>query len=1023
MTDFSTPQYTFSPDTVISHHDYELRIQKRISSGLTGEVYRGELLTDTGLVDVAVKVMRSLEFAQAYKFFQGEGITLGRLMDEERKWNELEEQNPSIKVAPIYYGMSEHDGHPYLVMEFIPGQPIPKLLEKRGKLSEAQTAQIAWQFYHLLDILHQKLRQTYLDLKFDNLWWVENGNTGYLKVTDLGTMDDISNKDEAARLRSIQRDLLLSAVYLCAMQTGHIIHYSYGELREQAAPTLNKANLSWGMRQLLRALLHPNSNARPKAAIEVVARLKWLVDCWEKDTTALIGIARNNLSRATETAIESDRDRFANQARVALGVLEQKLQDGLTPETRAMIEQVDEILKKGDYLQRGRALIEGRSYPQAREVFEKGFDWSDDPAVLRRWATLAHIAEASPSEMFDAFRDEFFVILNLMQSGDFNAAQKRLNELTQFNGDKGYRSLVAECEIQLALGSASEFRARSDYQNAADAYREAIDLQSQILYQKQFQANEIGDLRPLAEEMELQLNSEGKSLSLMRSAMDKFASGGEAFEDVEVAYSLTPNSQIFIAALVETLKVTITQNRFGVALRLSEVGLRNFPPNAELETARALALGFWQVDQSILNRDYHAAIQHIKEIWSNPNCQTNDATRSTIEKLLVRLEDEAGKTQCSICASTAADIARLLDNPERAERIDKAAFEYSQVYETAAQKLVDQQIAWATSLLYLNDPQEITRRLSEFSLRDSSAIIQQRFDEIRTWIKDCMNIARPIQYRMEEIEKLFQAVKEMESQHESTQKLSEQESQLAKELLARIESEWEREKNLENYYDELAKHGAGVDVRQAMGTQRSRDLGLLLQLCYQHLSEYTEGSDQVNQIIDWIMLRVNKSGAQSLMIIQKKIEERLSVVNQLLAEAQKALKVGRHEDARSRLAMLEAECGQSQDWLEMHNQLIQIDIWLKWQKDHASELEKGEPNKAILESLRKYRNSSVPSIYLGTPQIIKYLQKACNLVEKQISQTPSRSDVGSINLLKFLVDTQDLLNFYKQSEGNFGGQA
>ena len=1023
MTDLSTPQYTFSPDAVIRHHDYELRIQKRLSSGLTGEVYRGILLTDTGQIDVAVKVMRSLEFAQAYKFFQGEGITLGRLMDEERKWNELEEQTPPVKVAPIYYGMSEHDGHPYLVMEFITGQPIPKLLEQRGKLSEAQAARIAWQFYHLLDLLHQKLRQTYLDLKFDNLWWVENGNTGYLKVTDLGTMDDISNKDDAARLRSVQRDLLLSAVYLCAMLTGHILHYSYGELREQAAPTLNKASLSWGMRQLLRALLHPNSNARPKAAMEVVGRLKWLVDCWEKDATALIGIARNNLSRATETAIESDRDRFANQARVALGVLEQKLQDGLSPETRAMIEQVDDILKKGDYLQRGRALIEGRSYPQAREVFEKGFDWSDDPAILRRWATLAQIAEASSSEKFDASRDEFIAILSLMQSGDFSAAQKRLNELTQFSGDKGYRSLVAECEIQLALDHASEYRARSDYQNAAAAYRKAINLQAQMLYQEQFLSNEIGDLRPLAEEMERQQTAEGESIRLMQSAKEKFLTGGEAFEDVEIAYSRALGNQKFITALVESIKTMIAQARFGVALRLSEIGLRDFPPNTELATARALALGFWQVKQAVLIRDYHAAFQYIKEIWNNPDCRVDEATRPAIEHLIARLEDETRKTQSFICARTAADIAGLLDETERADGLKNAAAEYTQTYETSARKLVDQQIAWATQLLYLDDPQGIAHRLSESGLAVSFSTVQQRLKEANAWIVDSKNIAGPIQYRVDEIEQLERIVKEIQAQHEDSPKLAEQRMLLTKELLNQIETEWGRVQSLEKEYDELSRLGADVAVRQVVGAQRAKDLGALLQLCYRYLSEYTEDSEKVNQIIGQVMLRIHKSGSQSLLDLQKQIEEHLSIINQRLVNAKKALKTGQLDEARSQLAQLETEYGLSPDWQELHNQLIQIDAWRKWLADHAIELEKGEPNTAITNTLSKYRISSVPPVYLGDSRVINYLQKAINLIEQQISQNPSRLEVGSINLLRLLVDIKDLLNFYKQSVGNFGGQA
>jgi serine/threonine-protein kinase len=143
------------------------RIEQKIGEGGMGAVYRGrDLVLDR---DVAVKSLRP-ELAQ-------QPDLVGRFRDEARTLARLNHSN----VTTIYSFLPHGDNHA-MVMEFVPGKPLDKILEHHGALDVVTAARLFCQALdgvahaHALGIIHR-------DIKPANLLVTAQGE---VKVTDFG---------------------------------------------------------------------------------------------------------------------------------------------------------------------------------------------------------------------------------------------------------------------------------------------------------------------------------------------------------------------------------------------------------------------------------------------------------------------------------------------------------------------------------------------------------------------------------------------------------------------------------------------------------------------------------------------------------------------------------------------------------------------------------------------------------------------------------------------------------------------
>ena len=144
----------------------------RLGAGAFGEVYR---VHDTMLDrDVAVKRVRLDAYADASQ-------------RKELRERTIREAKVAAKLKHPYivtiHDVVDRPDMSFIVMEFIEGRTLAKLLKDQGRLSVEETARLLGQTASALDFAHQK-GVVHRDIKPANIM-IENGS-GNVKVTDFG---------------------------------------------------------------------------------------------------------------------------------------------------------------------------------------------------------------------------------------------------------------------------------------------------------------------------------------------------------------------------------------------------------------------------------------------------------------------------------------------------------------------------------------------------------------------------------------------------------------------------------------------------------------------------------------------------------------------------------------------------------------------------------------------------------------------------------------------------------------------
>src|SRR5262249_42642779 len=86
-----------------------------------------------------------------------------------------------------YYGASRHERMRYYAMEYLEGQSLDQILERRGRLSWEEVVILAQQLCAALQHAHEK-GVVHRDLKPSNLMLLPDGT---LKLTDFGIAKDL----------------------------------------------------------------------------------------------------------------------------------------------------------------------------------------------------------------------------------------------------------------------------------------------------------------------------------------------------------------------------------------------------------------------------------------------------------------------------------------------------------------------------------------------------------------------------------------------------------------------------------------------------------------------------------------------------------------------------------------------------------------------------------------------------------------------------------------------------------------
>lgn len=158
------------PDQIVAG---KYRLTRMVGRGGMGSVWEG--LHVTLGTRVAVKFIDS-EHAQSKE-------AQNRFINEARAAAKLR----SKYVVQVYDQGVTEDGRPYIVMEFLSGEPLDRRLDRQGALSLAETAQIINQVCRALAKAHEA-GIVHRDLKPENVFIVHDEEDGHevVKVVDFG---------------------------------------------------------------------------------------------------------------------------------------------------------------------------------------------------------------------------------------------------------------------------------------------------------------------------------------------------------------------------------------------------------------------------------------------------------------------------------------------------------------------------------------------------------------------------------------------------------------------------------------------------------------------------------------------------------------------------------------------------------------------------------------------------------------------------------------------------------------------
>jgi serine/threonine protein kinase len=148
------------------------RIEELVGSGGMGAVYRAEHVHMRKAVAVKVLHKQMTAFPEVVARFEREAVAGGRI------------EHPHV-VSASDFGQLE-DGSFYLVLEFVEGQSLAKLVGKSGALGALRSLRIARQMVEALQAAHGA-GIVHRDLKPENVMLVvKDGEPDFVKVLDFG---------------------------------------------------------------------------------------------------------------------------------------------------------------------------------------------------------------------------------------------------------------------------------------------------------------------------------------------------------------------------------------------------------------------------------------------------------------------------------------------------------------------------------------------------------------------------------------------------------------------------------------------------------------------------------------------------------------------------------------------------------------------------------------------------------------------------------------------------------------------
>ncbi len=975
----------------------ELKILALLSdAGATGDVYAGALGPDGE--KVAVKVAKVGVAAGWLKRFEDERVTLATLGPAADQLGD--EYGIEWKVVPRYLGKGSYQGRELFAMEFVAGESVPDLLAARGRLDELQALTIALQLFFVLEVLHTRQMQTYIDLKFENLRWVDgiDGAAGQLKMLDFGTLEKIDPGD--LRARGVRRDLLLGSCYLGAMITGEMPRYSAAGLLSPADELIRKGAMSSGVRHLLANLLHRNPLFRVKTASDIYQELWVLFNYWSLPEAAVLAEARKELD-AAEDGVGDAADNVQKHARLAQSALDIVVlrTPGQAANLSPEITRVKQLLAASDYYAKGRALFDGRAYMKAQGQFDLGRDWGSDTAFFRRWSYLALAGQTIDTELFALHCPDAIKLAELLNAGQLAAARLRLEILEPIAGLAGISALVADLELFEQLERA-EGLAGGDFEAAGRAYKDALSALDR-LPDRAVAQSEVGDLQLRVEEMAELHAREGRTLQLLADAHS-------ALLRIDPKAAVDNASQAFLgqsanpqrtADLLRLINVALAQRDYNTACELAVIGLFKAPDNGEvlrhLKFARLLARAKAQVESGaengcgrIIRAAYDLFPAHAVALPAARELRDvafEAATHAANYQLLREL----------------AELSEAIGDVDWGADRRKSAAEHEAEFQVRAATAIDRLLAEAhTWLLLVEVDMGGARRIAkEWSIAELKQALHNPDGPLRAARKahdSARMIAPALDYRRQEMDDVLRRIEKAAAARKAHLVVEPEGAET--DGLARLAMQLE-----------LVRKATGA-VRTAPAAQESRaELAKSAAEFFGACERSAAGSSTSVGRIAAMRLEAERlldgGGLRAWGAVQAAAGVHVVRLQQERAAARAAFEDGNLQLAVSEVERLDAEFDTSEEWLDLKTRVVKAEQWVQWVQANAHQLHGGRSDAGWLKMLRGQLGETLPAPYYGG--VLKKLQVASEAARTALGAALLVGDQdGQFEHLRMWVDVE-----------------
>ncbi len=533
-------------------------------------------------------------------------------------------QHPNIVTV---YELGEHEGSPYLAMQFLEGASLESLVRSGQPLSFLQKLDIIIQACHGLSYAHQK-GIVHRDIKPGNIMVLKDGNVkivdfGIARIGDtnftrtgqfMGSLNYMSLEQLNDKLTVDQRtDVYSTGVVLYQILTGSLPFEAESTgatlmkiLNENPAP-FSKYNLNYPPETevITMKALAKDRDQRYSSADELALDLTQLVDRLKVDQV-------NHHLRQAEAFLQQNSLFQANDELLAVLKLDKQ-----NTKASGMLRTLRKQIEKEQSSERARQLREQAEEAARREDYDTALGFADQALQLDSTNTdlqqLKAKVQAAKAEI-EHLRQVMQRAENAHRSGNLDTAKQCIDEVAALRpNDTRVKSLqrliqkelddrMRQKRMENLLDSARKEMSNRRYTAALDILKEAekVDpdapaLRSLLdsLNASREQEQRRAALEQLTRQVEQAINTDDNqtALNLLGEGIKKFP--GEAallkLKDLAESQAQTAQLKSFVKERIAAAREILNAGNATGALKVLQEALKKAPGNPHLESLVAIA--------------------------------------------------------------------------------------------------------------------------------------------------------------------------------------------------------------------------------------------------------------------------------------------------------------------------------------------------------------------------------------------------------------------------------------------------